>query len=282
MYIQTAFAVAMANLYTVIPISLAFGVGILKLYPVLFILSLLAGDNDSSEEGYFHANIPFKLFRTFMCFVCMVTLVGIEMMCVIFEVLYPKHLCNILRMIEEEYKLRRAYNTNANCTLISHGIAHIRFVRRYRKISAIIDILNPATSTLAFVSIYGAGAVLVILNFILIRLASEMPGIISMCIAFAIVIVSVSAFFVFEGWAQVLEQGRSLRRMWGANGGLMLSRKYMKMNERSLRPISFKLGFMGFNFGVLDRSYMMAFLSTTLGYTIAALLEIPTEGRKTF
>jgi hypothetical protein len=228
--------------------SVAFAVGILKLDPILFTLSLLAGDNNTSEEGSLHANMPFKLFRTFVSFVCMLALVGITMMCVIFEMLYPKHLCNILRMMEKEYKSKRAYNGNANYTLISHGITHIRFVRRYRKISKIIDILNPATSTLAFVSINAAVAVLVLLNFMLIRLASEMPGVISMCTAFAIVFLSVSALFVFEGWAQVIEKSRSLRSMWGSTGGLMLSRKYMQMNEKSLRPISFKLGFMGLNF----------------------------------
>jgi hypothetical protein len=42
----------------------------------------------------------------------------------------------------------------------------------------------------------------------------------------------------------------------------------MQLTERSLRPISCKLGFMGFNFRVLDRSFMTLFLSTTLGYTI--------------
>jgi hypothetical protein len=134
------------------------------------------------------------------------------------------------------------------------------------------------TSTLAFVSAYAAGAVIVLLNFIFVRLASEMSIIISISVAFASVIVSVSAFFILDGWVGIYEQSRDLKRKWRATGGVMLSRKYMQLTERSLKPISCKLGFMAFNFRVLDRSFMTLFLSTTLGYTIAALLEIPAEG----
>jgi hypothetical protein len=280
-YIQEAFSLAVAYLYTVIPVCVAVGGGILKMDPLLLTVSFLSSNKTTSEDeenGSFITTVPFIMFRVVFFWICMLELIGMDIMCTLFEMLYPKHLCNVLRLIEADFKSRRTY-MSSKTALFSHGMANIQFMRRYRKVSTIVEILNPGTSTLALVSTYMAGATLVLLNFMFVRLAFELPLMVLISIASGILCISVAAFYISEGWAQIMETSRGLRSMWKATGRVMLSRKYMQLTEKSLKPISHQFGFMGFNFGVLDRSFMIGFISTTVSYTIAALLEIPAEGR---
>jgi hypothetical protein len=95
---RAAFAVAVAYQYTVFPISVAFAVGILEIDPLLLIVSFLAGNSNMGEEGSFATNTAFILSQMLMSWFFMLDVVGIVLMCVIFEVLYPNYSCLCFRL----------------------------------------------------------------------------------------------------------------------------------------------------------------------------------------